>query len=100
MVVKINKSYVYPTDFYNIYMVFTTADKSFWWGNLTTLLMAGAGIHSGQVIGQSDRQAGEPLGTAYEPKHLLGSVLKTFYLQNGKMLSNLLIRLRGEELTC
>ena len=49
------------------------------WGNLTTLLMAGAGINSGQVIGQSDRQAGEPLGTAYEPRHLLGTVLKTFF---------------------
>ena len=49
------------------------------WGNLTTLLMAGAGIHSGLVIGQSDRQAGEPLGTSYEPRHLLGSVLKTFF---------------------
>ncbi len=49
------------------------------WGNLTTLLMAGAGIKSGQVIGQSDRQAGEPLSKAYEPKHLLGTVLKTFF---------------------
>ncbi|MBA62570.1 MAG: hypothetical protein CMJ76_09420 [Planctomycetaceae bacterium] len=49
------------------------------WGNLTSLLMAGAGIKPGQVIGQSDRQAGEPLGTAYEPKHLLGTVLRTFF---------------------
>ena len=49
------------------------------WGNLTTLLLSGAGINAGQIVGQSDRQAGEPLGTAYNPKHLLGTVLRTFF---------------------
>ena len=49
------------------------------WGNLTTLLLSGAGIHSGQVVGQSDRLAGEPLGMAYNPTHLLGTVLRTFF---------------------
>jgi len=49
------------------------------WGNLTTLLLSGAGINAGRVVGQSDRQAGEPLGTAYNPKHLLGTVLRTFF---------------------
>lgn len=49
------------------------------WGNLTSLLIAGGGTNAGQVIGQSDRQAGEPLGTAYAPKHLLGTVLRSFF---------------------
>ena len=49
------------------------------WGNLTSLLIAGGGTVPGQIIGQSDRQAGEPISTPYEPKHLLGTVLRTFF---------------------
>ena len=30
------------------------------WGNLTPLLLAGGGLNMGQVIGQSDKQAGAP----------------------------------------
>lgn len=49
------------------------------WGNLTSLLVSGGGTIPGQVIGQSDRHAGEPISTPYNPAHLLGLVLHTFF---------------------
>ena len=42
------------------------------WGNLTSLLVSGGSTIPGQVIGQSDRHAGEPISTPYNPAHLLG----------------------------
>jgi hypothetical protein len=47
------------------------------WGNLTPLLLAGGGLKMGQVIGQSDRQAGAPATEKYTPAHLLATVMHT-----------------------
>ena len=33
----------------------------------------------GQVIGQSDRQAGTPSSERYTPRHLLGTVMETLF---------------------
>lgn len=49
------------------------------WGNLTPLLLAGGGLRMGQVIGQSDRQAGTPASERYTPRHLLGTVMETMF---------------------
>lgn len=47
------------------------------WANLTPLLLAGGGLRMGQVVGQSDRQAGTPATDRYTPRHLLGTVMET-----------------------
>ncbi|MBI2806317.1 MAG: DUF1501 domain-containing protein [Planctomycetes bacterium] len=47
------------------------------WASLTPLLLAGGGLRMGQVIGQSDRQAGRPATQRYTPQHLLGTVMET-----------------------
>jgi len=49
------------------------------WANLTPLLIAGGGLRMGQVIGQSDRQAGSPATERYTPRHLLGTVMETLF---------------------
>jgi uncharacterized protein (DUF1501 family) len=49
------------------------------WGNLTPLMLAGGGLRVGQVIGQSDRQAGAPVANPYQPRHLLGTVMETLF---------------------
>jgi uncharacterized protein (DUF1501 family) len=49
------------------------------WANLTPLLIAGGGLRMGQVIGQSDRQAGNPATERYTPRHLLGTVMETMF---------------------
>ena len=49
------------------------------WGSLTPLLVAGGGLKMGQVIGQSDRQAGAPATEKYTPKNLLGTVMHTVF---------------------
>lgn len=49
------------------------------YGELTPLLLAGGGIASGQVIGQSDHQASRPLGTPYRPENLLGTILHSLF---------------------
>lgn len=49
------------------------------WGNLTPLLIAGGGLKMGQVIGQSDRQAGSPASSPYGPRNLLGTVMETVF---------------------
>src|SRR5262249_34558707 len=46
---------------------------------LTPLLIAGGGLRMGQVIGQSDRQAGTPATERYTPRHLLGTVMETLF---------------------
>ena len=49
------------------------------WATLTPLLIAGGGLRMGQVIGQSDRQAGAPATERYTPRHLLGTVMETLF---------------------
>ena len=46
------------------------------WGNLTPLLVYGGGLKMGQVVGQSDRQAGRPATTPYGPENLLATVMQ------------------------
>jgi uncharacterized protein (DUF1501 family) len=48
-------------------------------GNLTPLLIAGGGLKMGQVVGQSDRTASNPVGEGYTPKHLVGTVMHTLF---------------------
>jgi hypothetical protein len=45
--------------------------------NLTSLVFAGGGLKMGQVIGQSDRNASNPVSERYTPKHLLATVMHT-----------------------
>jgi uncharacterized protein (DUF1501 family) len=47
------------------------------WGNLAPLLLAGGGLRMGQVIGQSNRDAGEPSSEPITIKHLLATILHT-----------------------
>ena len=47
------------------------------WANLTPLLLAGGGLKMGQVIGQSDKQAGAPATEKYTPDNLLATVMRT-----------------------
>jgi hypothetical protein len=47
------------------------------WSNLTPLLLAGGGLKMGQVIGQSDPQAGAPATEKYTPANLLATVMHT-----------------------
>jgi hypothetical protein len=47
------------------------------WGNLTPLLLAGGGLKMGQVVGQSDKQAGTPATEKYTPENLLATVMQT-----------------------
>jgi hypothetical protein len=47
------------------------------WGNLGPLLLAGGGLKMGQVIGQSDRSAGEPATEPVRIKNLIGTILHT-----------------------
>jgi len=49
------------------------------YGELTTLLMAGGGLKMGQVIGQSDSTASRPSTTPFDPRHLLGTIMRTLF---------------------
>ncbi|MBI3468767.1 MAG: DUF1501 domain-containing protein [Planctomycetes bacterium] len=49
------------------------------WGNLAPLLLAGGGLRTGQVIGQSTRDAAEPLAQPVTLQNLLGLVLHTLF---------------------
>ena len=49
------------------------------WARLGTLALVGGGLKMGQVIGQSDRQAGEPITTPYTTAHLMGTVMQTLF---------------------
>jgi hypothetical protein len=46
------------------------------YGKLTTLLLAGGGLKMGQVIGQSDRIAGEAVTEPYGPSHLMATIMR------------------------
>ncbi len=45
------------------------------WSDLTALALAGGGLKVGQVIGQSDRNAGRPATERYTPANLLATIL-------------------------
>jgi hypothetical protein len=49
------------------------------WGGLAPLLFAGGGLKMGQVIGQSDRYAGEPASQPVTIPNLVATVLHTFF---------------------
>ncbi|MEE2676562.1 MAG: DUF1501 domain-containing protein [Planctomycetota bacterium] len=49
------------------------------WAKLGTLAFAGGGLNMGQVIGQSDRQAGQPISTPYTTAHLMGTIMQTLF---------------------
>lgn len=49
------------------------------WGNLAPLLLAGGGLKMGQVIGHSDRHAGEPASEPLRIRHLIGTILNTLF---------------------
>jgi uncharacterized protein (DUF1501 family) len=49
------------------------------WGNLAPLLLAGGGLRMGQVIGQSDRQAGEPQSDPVRIENLVATILHTLF---------------------
>jgi len=45
------------------------------WGGLAPLLLAGGGLKMGQVIGQSDRDAGRPASEPVTSRHLIATIL-------------------------
>jgi hypothetical protein len=49
------------------------------WANLAPLLLAGGGLKMGQIIGQSTRDAGEPLTEPIRPKNLIATILHTLF---------------------
>jgi hypothetical protein len=49
------------------------------YGELTSLLLAGGGLKMGQVIGQSDGTAARPSTISYDPRHLLGTIVRTLF---------------------
>lgn len=49
------------------------------WGNLAPLLLAGGGLKMGQVLGQSNRIAGEPQTEPIRIRHLLATLLHTLF---------------------
>ncbi|OAI54708.1 hypothetical protein AYO44_14375, partial [Planctomycetaceae bacterium SCGC AG-212-F19] len=49
------------------------------WANLGALLLAGGGLKMGQVIGQSDKQAGTPATEPITPANLLATIMHTLF---------------------
>lgn len=49
------------------------------WGGLTPLLVSGGGLPMGRVIGQSTRDAGEPLTEPMRIKHLVATIMHTLF---------------------
>ena len=49
------------------------------WANLAPLLLYGAGIAGGRVIGQSTKDGGEPATDNLTPKHLVSTILHTVF---------------------
>jgi uncharacterized protein (DUF1501 family) len=49
------------------------------WGNLGPLLLAGGGLKMGQVIGQSDRQVGEPRSEPVRIRNVIATILQTLF---------------------
>ena len=46
------------------------------WSRLAPLLLYGGGIGAGKTIGESDKQGGEPATKAYDPSHLISTILR------------------------
>jgi hypothetical protein len=49
------------------------------WGGLTPLLVHGGGLQMGRVVGQSTRDAGEPLTEPMTNKHLIATIMHTLF---------------------
>ena len=49
------------------------------WGRLAPLLLHGGGLPPGQVIGQSDRQGGEPISHKFTPRNLISTIMNTVF---------------------
>ncbi|MEZ5942015.1 MAG: DUF1501 domain-containing protein [Planctomycetaceae bacterium] len=49
------------------------------WGRLCTLAFAGGGLPMGQVIGASDRQAGQPAGQQVSSNQVLGTIMRQLF---------------------
>jgi uncharacterized protein (DUF1501 family) len=49
------------------------------WGNLAPLLLTGGGLRMGQVVGQSNRNAGEPQSDPVRIPNLLATLLHTLF---------------------
>lgn len=49
------------------------------WGNLCSLMLAGGGWKMGQVIGQSDKQAGRPATDRIGPENLMATIMRTLF---------------------
>jgi hypothetical protein len=49
------------------------------WGELAPLLIYGGGLKTGQVIGQSDREAGSPATAPITNKHLISTIMHTLF---------------------
>ena len=47
------------------------------WAHLSPLMLYGGGIGEGKTIGESDKQGGEPASKAYDPSHLISTILRT-----------------------
>jgi hypothetical protein len=47
------------------------------WGSLAPLLVSGGGLNMGQVVGQSTRDAAEPLSTPVTNKNLIATIMHT-----------------------
>src|SRR5207244_3731174 len=65
------------------------------YGNLTSLLLAGGGLKMGQVVGQSDKTAAQPVSTRYTPKDLLATVMHVLMHRGTVRLMTTLGRLAG-----
>ncbi len=49
------------------------------WGGLAPLLLAGGGLKMGQVIGQSDKQAGRPASDPVTNQNLIATIMHTLF---------------------
>jgi uncharacterized protein (DUF1501 family) len=49
------------------------------YGELTPLVFAGGGLRTGQVVGQSDRQAAQPVSRPYRPEHMLATIMHVLF---------------------
>ncbi len=49
------------------------------WGGLTPLLLSGGGLQMGRVIGQSTRDAGEPLTEPFGIRNLIATMMHTLF---------------------
>ena len=47
------------------------------WAKLAPLMIYGGGFDGGRVIGQSDRMGGEPVTDAFNPRHLISTILRS-----------------------